>query len=88
MLVVDPGGHGYAFRHALTRDAVYEDMLPGERGGLLLVDAKRVRDQPTQVFGREWAELDVLHPSGGADRLQLSHERMRCRDLVVPVGAN
>jgi DNA-binding CsgD family transcriptional regulator len=31
LLVVDPGGHGYAFRHALTRDAVYEDMLPGER---------------------------------------------------------
>ena len=24
----------YAFRHALTRNAVYEDMLPGERGGL------------------------------------------------------
>jgi DNA-binding CsgD family transcriptional regulator/tetratricopeptide (TPR) repeat protein len=31
LLVVDPGGHGYSFRHALTRDAVYEDMLPGER---------------------------------------------------------
>jgi DNA-binding CsgD family transcriptional regulator len=31
LLVVDPTGHGYAFRHALTRDAVYEDMLPGER---------------------------------------------------------
>jgi DNA-binding CsgD family transcriptional regulator len=31
LLVVDPGGQGYAFRHALTRDAVYEDMLPGER---------------------------------------------------------
>ena len=31
LLLVDPGGHGYAFRHALTRDAVYEDMLPGER---------------------------------------------------------
>jgi DNA-binding CsgD family transcriptional regulator/tetratricopeptide (TPR) repeat protein len=31
LLVVDPGGHGYAFRHALTRDAVYEDLLPGER---------------------------------------------------------
>jgi predicted ATPase/DNA-binding CsgD family transcriptional regulator len=31
LLVVDPSGHGYAFRHALTRDAVYEDMLPGER---------------------------------------------------------
>ncbi len=31
VLVVDPGGHGYAFRHALTREAVYEDLLPGER---------------------------------------------------------
>ena len=31
LLLVDPSGHGYAFRHALTRDAVYEDMLPGER---------------------------------------------------------
>src|SRR6185437_3031169 len=31
LLIVDPSGLGYAFRHALTRDAVYEDMLPGER---------------------------------------------------------
>jgi DNA-binding CsgD family transcriptional regulator len=31
LLLVDPQGQGYAFRHALTRDAVYEDMLPGER---------------------------------------------------------
>jgi DNA-binding CsgD family transcriptional regulator/tetratricopeptide (TPR) repeat protein len=31
LLVVDPAGQGYTFRHALTRDAVYEDMLPGER---------------------------------------------------------
>src|SRR6266702_2033694 len=34
LLVVDPAGHGYQFRHALTRDAVYEDMLPGERTDL------------------------------------------------------
>ena len=34
LLVVDHTGRGYTFRHALTRDAVYEDMLPGERGGL------------------------------------------------------
>jgi len=31
LLVVDAAGRGYAFRHALARDAVYEDMLPGER---------------------------------------------------------
>ncbi|GAA0974526.1 LuxR family transcriptional regulator [Acrocarpospora macrocephala] len=31
LLLVDEGGQGYAFRHALARDAVYHDMLPGER---------------------------------------------------------
>ena len=31
LLVVDQSGRGYEFRHALTRDAIYEDMLPGER---------------------------------------------------------
>ena len=31
LLLVDQTGHGFEFRHALTRDAVYEDMLPGER---------------------------------------------------------
>lgn len=31
LLVVDHTGHSYAFRHALTRDALYDDMLPGER---------------------------------------------------------
>jgi ATP/maltotriose-dependent transcriptional regulator MalT len=31
LLLIDPDGQGYAFRHALTRDAVYEDILPGER---------------------------------------------------------
>ena len=34
VLVVDAAGTGYEFRHALTRDAVYEDMLPGERARL------------------------------------------------------
>ena len=31
LLVVDSAGHGYTFRHALARDAVYDDLLPGER---------------------------------------------------------
>jgi DNA-binding CsgD family transcriptional regulator len=34
VLVVDAAGTGYEFRHALTRDALYEDMLPGERARL------------------------------------------------------
>jgi len=31
LLVVDEAGYGYRFRHALARDAVYDDLLPGER---------------------------------------------------------
>jgi DNA-binding CsgD family transcriptional regulator/tetratricopeptide (TPR) repeat protein len=34
LLVVQEDGSGYRFRHALARDAVYEDLLPGERGRL------------------------------------------------------
>ena len=30
-LLVPDGGQGYAFRHALIREAVYGDLLPGER---------------------------------------------------------
>ena len=33
LLLVDGTGRGYAFRHALTRDAVYGDLLPGRAGG-------------------------------------------------------
>jgi len=34
LLTVDERCGGYAFRHALTRDAVYHDILPGERARL------------------------------------------------------
>jgi DNA-binding CsgD family transcriptional regulator len=48
LLLVDSGGHGYVFRHALTRDAVYEDMLPGERIRLHeAYGAALARDQAT-----------------------------------------
>ena len=30
-LLVPDGGDGYAFRHALLREAIYSDLLPGER---------------------------------------------------------
>src|ERR1700712_4699062 len=34
LLVADPAGHGYSFRHALAGEAVADDMLPGERANL------------------------------------------------------
>jgi DNA-binding CsgD family transcriptional regulator/tetratricopeptide (TPR) repeat protein len=34
LLVVDPTGRGYGFRHALARAAIHDDLLPGERAQL------------------------------------------------------
>jgi DNA-binding CsgD family transcriptional regulator len=34
LLVVDPAGRGYGFRHALARAAIHDDLLPGERARL------------------------------------------------------
>ena len=34
LLVVDPSGRGYGFRHALAKAAIHDDLLPGERARL------------------------------------------------------
>lgn len=31
VLVIDHSGRGYSFRHVFARDAIHDDMLPGER---------------------------------------------------------
>jgi DNA-binding CsgD family transcriptional regulator len=41
VLVINDGEH-YAFRHALLREAVYEDLLPGERARMHAAYAKRL----------------------------------------------
>lgn len=46
LLIVDEGG-GYRFRHALARDAVYEDMLPGERGRLHAAFGAAIEAEPS-----------------------------------------
>ncbi|HTS96588.1 MAG TPA: AAA family ATPase [Streptosporangiaceae bacterium] len=51
-LLVPDGEHGYAFRHALLREAIYADLLPGERTRLhgrlaeLLAEQRRVAEVP------------------------------------------
>jgi DNA-binding CsgD family transcriptional regulator len=51
-LLVPDGPHGYAFRHALLREAVYADLLPGERTRLharlagVLSDERRLAEVP------------------------------------------
>jgi DNA-binding CsgD family transcriptional regulator/tetratricopeptide (TPR) repeat protein len=46
LLVVDGTGRGYAFRHALTRDAVYQDLLPGQRVKLHMSYAQSLDRDP------------------------------------------
>jgi DNA-binding CsgD family transcriptional regulator/tetratricopeptide (TPR) repeat protein len=51
-LLVPDGAQGYAFRHALLREAIYADLLPGERTRLhatlagLLADERRLAAVP------------------------------------------
>ncbi len=51
-LLVPDGDRGYAFRHALLREAIYGDLLPGERTRLhgrlaeLLSDERRLAEVP------------------------------------------
>lgn len=56
VLVVD--GDGYAFRHALIREAVHDDLLPGEHTRLHRRYAEALEGDPALVpSGRLWGEL-------------------------------
>ena len=56
VLVVD--GDGYAFRHALIREAVHDDLLPGEHTRLHTRYAETMENDPSLLpAGRLWAEL-------------------------------
>ena len=56
VLVVD--GDGYAFRHALIREAIHEDLLPGEHTRLHTRYAETLENDPGLVPARRlWVEL-------------------------------
>ena len=56
VLVADADGASYGFRHALVREAVYDDMLPGERhrmhARLATILADRVQSRHRCAVGR------------------------------------
>jgi predicted ATPase/DNA-binding CsgD family transcriptional regulator len=57
LVVADPEG-GYEFRHALVREAVHEDLLPGERARIHAGYAAAIEADPQLVAaGRAPAEL-------------------------------
>jgi predicted ATPase/DNA-binding CsgD family transcriptional regulator len=57
LVVVDPDG-GYEFRHALVREAVHDDLLPGEHARLHARYAEAIEAEPSLVpMGRAPAEI-------------------------------
>jgi DNA-binding CsgD family transcriptional regulator len=55
VLVADTDG--YAFRHALMREAMYEDLLPGERGRVHARYAEAIAADPSLAPGRTAMQL-------------------------------
>ncbi|GAA4700297.1 helix-turn-helix transcriptional regulator [Phytohabitans rumicis] len=59
LVVADYEG-GYEFRHALVREAVHEDSLPGERARLHARYAAAIEARP-QLVGAERAPAEIAH---------------------------
>jgi ATP/maltotriose-dependent transcriptional regulator MalT len=66
VLAVDQAGDAYAFRHALVQEAIYDDLLPVQRGPLHAAYARALerrivqRDHPAADRGGTAAELGQL----------------------------
>jgi class 3 adenylate cyclase/tetratricopeptide (TPR) repeat protein len=60
LLVAHRSGQGYAFRHALTREAVYDHLLPGERQQLHRVVAQALTDDLTLGDSVGWAVAEAV----------------------------
>ena len=75
-LVIDESGRGYVFRHALTRDAVYSDMLPAER---VLVHA---------AYGEVLTENPELAGDDIAVPAALAHHWYAAQDLARALPAS
>jgi predicted ATPase/DNA-binding CsgD family transcriptional regulator len=78
VLVPDADG-SLCFRHALLREALYDDLLPGERGELHLALARFLDSQPE---GRDDQELDrasaiARHYSAAGDQPQALRATVR-----------
>ncbi len=59
VLVQKPDGQSYAFRHALMREAIYDDLLPGERGALHVRLAEALEGEPSLAADSVGAEAEL-----------------------------
>jgi DNA-binding CsgD family transcriptional regulator/tetratricopeptide (TPR) repeat protein len=65
--VIVPEGEEYVFRHALIRESVYGDLLPGERTGLHTRYAQALERQPSLAPGGRAAAALAQHWSAAHD---------------------
>jgi DNA-binding NarL/FixJ family response regulator/Mrp family chromosome partitioning ATPase len=91
-LLVPDGPNGLAFRHALLREAIYNDLLPGERTRLharlaeLLSDERRLNDVPgsaAELALHSLASHDI--PGAFAASVQAGDEAWR---MAAPADAH
>jgi DNA-binding CsgD family transcriptional regulator len=61
LLAHDPATAGYSFRHALLREAIYSDLLPGERRILHLRLARTLGENPRLAGTTVTAAAEVAH---------------------------
>lgn len=67
MIVQDPSSTGFSFRHALLREAVYADLLPGRRRSLHVVLARALSEQPALSGLRTGSAAELAHHWYAAD---------------------
>lgn len=61
LLVSESSMAGYSFRHALVREAIYSDLLPGERRSLHLRLARAISDQSGSAGAKSAVAAELAH---------------------------
>jgi DNA-binding CsgD family transcriptional regulator len=61
VLIHDPNSTGYSFRHALLREAVYGDLLPGERRSLHVALAEALEAHPEYGSSPAATAAEIAH---------------------------
>jgi DNA-binding CsgD family transcriptional regulator len=80
MLVVDPAGQGFGFRHALARVAIHDDLLPGDRVRLHRAYAEALEAEPA-LLGSSVDVASVL-----AHHWRAAHDLPRAMAASIEAG--
>jgi DNA-binding CsgD family transcriptional regulator/tetratricopeptide (TPR) repeat protein len=80
VLVQDPASESYAFRHELLREALYEELLPGERVALHAALARALESNPGLAVGAHGAAAQC------STHWSAAHEPARALAASVQAG--